>query len=258
VIRHFNLAAQQMLGMLKELSLRVETLTTNAARTGDKFQEVSLRVRFAIRHLLVDQPEVALTDITDALASWQPSVEAFGNQSAWALWTRTRVILYQREFGKLHESVDADWQRMRRALIGRVPALKSEWFHAYGTYFLGLAIDARDHGRHSESSSHLRSVMRLARKTEALDFPGAPAVARMLEAGAACVRGGDVVTPLRIALDGATKADFVVYTPFLRRRLGEAIGGDEGAALIAAGDAEAIAQGWQIPDRGAELCIPRG
>ena len=258
VIRHFNLAAQQMLGMLKELSLRVETLVTNAARTGDKFQEVSLRVRFAIRHLLVDQPEVALTDITDALASWQPSAEAFGNQSAWALWTRTRVILYQREFGKLHESVDADWQRMRRALIGRVPALKSEWFHAYGTYFLGRAIDARDHGRHSESSSHLRSVMRLARKTEALDFPGAPAVARMLEAGAACVRGGDVVTPLRIALDGATKADFVVYTPFIRRRLGEAIGGDEGAALIAAGDAEAIAQGWQIPDRGAELCIPRG
>ncbi len=111
VIRHFNLASQQMLGMWKELSARVETLTTNAARTGDKFQEVSLRVRFAIRHLLVDQPDVANVDITDALASWQPSDEAFGNQSAWALWTRTRVILYQREFGKLHEAVDADWQR---------------------------------------------------------------------------------------------------------------------------------------------------
>ncbi|HEX7701154.1 MAG TPA: AAA family ATPase, partial [Kofleriaceae bacterium] len=258
VIRHFNLASQQMLGMMKELSARVETLTTNAARTGDKFQEVSLRVRFAIRHLLVDQPELAHTDITDALASWQPSAEAFGNQSAWALWTRTRVVLYQREFGKLHESVDADWQRMRRALIGRVPALKIEWFHVYGTYFLGRAIDARDHGRHSESASMLRTVMRLARRIAGMDFPGAPAAALLLEAGAACVRGGDVVTPLRVALEAATKADFVVYTPFIRRRLGEAIGGSEGAALIAAGDAEATAQGWLIPDRGAEMCIPRG
>jgi hypothetical protein len=66
------------------------------------------------------------------------------------------------------------------------------------------------------------------------------------------------VTPLRVALDAATKADFIVYTPFIRRRLGEAIGGDEGAALIAAGDAEATTQGWQLPDRGAEMCLPRG
>ena len=89
-------------------------------------------------------------------------------------------------------------------------------------------------------------------------FPGAPATARMLEAGVACVRGGDVVTPLRIALEAALASEFLVYTPFLRRRLGEAVGGSEGAALIAAGDAEAVAQGWKLPERGAEMCIPRG
>ncbi|HEY6034061.1 MAG TPA: hypothetical protein VIV58_07375, partial [Kofleriaceae bacterium] len=258
IIRHFNLASQQMLGMMSELGAQVEGLVANAARMGDKFQEVSLRVRFAVRHLLVDQPDTAHEDIVDALASWQPSAEAFGNQSAWALWTRTRVMLYQRDFGRMHEVLDADWERMRRALIGRVPALKIEWFHAYGTYFLGRAIDARDHGRHSEAATLIRTCARLAKGIDRMPFPGAPATARMLEAGVACVRGGDVVTPLRIALEAALASEFLVYTPFIRRRLGEAVGGSEGAALIAAGDAEATAQGWKLPERGAEMCIPRG
>jgi len=244
--------------MMSQLSTRVEQLTATAARMGDKFAEVSLRVRFAVRHLLVDQPATAHADLLDALASWQPSAETFGNQSAWALWTRTRVMLYERDFGRMHEVLDADWERMRHALIGRVPALKIEWYHAYGTYLLGRAIDARDHGRTSEAATLIRRAARLASGLDQMPFPGAPATARMLDAGVACVRGGDVVTPLRIALEAALAADFLVYTPFLRRRLGEAIGGSEGATLVAAGDAEAAAQGWLIPERGAEMCIPRG
>ncbi|MFT3693382.1 MAG: protein kinase [Kofleriaceae bacterium] len=258
VIRHFNLASQQMLGMMSSLSARVEQLTSAAARTGDKFQEVSLRVRFAIRHLLVDRPLAAHEDLTDALSSWQPSAETFGNQSAWALWTRTRVILYQQDFGKLYEALEADWTRMKRGLIGRVPALKIEWYHAYGTYLVGRAIHARDTGQQSECNSLLRQCGGLVRGMDRMQFPGAPPAARLLEAAIACVRGGDVVTPLQVALEASTRADFVVYTPFIRRRLGEAIGGTEGAMLIAEGDAEATAQGWKIPELGAEMCIPRG
>jgi hypothetical protein len=168
------------------------------------------------------------------------------------------VLLYAREYDRLEPVLGDEWQRMRRALIGRVPALKVEWYHAYGTYFLGCAIDARDHGRHSEAAALIRKCARLAKGIDRMTFPGAPATARMLEAGIACVRGGDVVTPLRIGLEAALTAEFLVYTPFLRRRLGEAVGGTEGAALIAAGDAEATAQGWQLPERGAEMCIPRG
>ncbi len=258
VIRHFSLASQQMLGMMADLGARVEALTTAAARMGDKFQEISLRVRFAIRHLVVDKPETAHEDLTDALASWQPSAETFGNQSAWALWTRTRVLLYQRDFGRLHEVLDSDWNRMRRALIGRVPALRIEWFHVYGTYFLGRAIHARTTGQHSEAASHLRRVASLAAGIDRMTFPGAPATARLLEAGIACVKGGDVVKPLRTALAAATAADFRVYTPFIQRRLGEALGGSEGWMLVSEGDAQARAQGWQLPELGAEMCIPRG
>ena len=51
-------------------------------------------------------------------------------KSAWALWTRTRVMLYQRDFGRMHEVLDADWERMRRARrwLCRHPRTKPDMF----------------------------------------------------------------------------------------------------------------------------------
>src|SRR5260221_8374789 len=57
-----------------------------------------------------------------------------------------------------------------------------------------------------------------------LKYPAGQAVARMLEAGVACARGGDVVGPLRTALEATTKQDLLVYVPFIELRLGEEIG----------------------------------
>ena len=214
-------------------------------------------MRFAVRHVLTDRPDVADDDLTDALSSWH-SADSFGNQHAWALWARTRIVLYRRDFGKLEEIVGADWVRMRRALIGRVPALKVEWLHAYGTYLLGKAIDAREHGRASEHTAMCRAASRVAASVGRMQFPAAPTVARMLEAGVTCVKGGDVVGKLQIALEAAKTHHLGVYVPFIQRRLGEALGGTEGDAMMAAADRDAKAQGWMFPDRGAELVLPRG
>jgi hypothetical protein len=257
VVRHFMLASQQMMGQMAALGTRVEELVTAARRTGDRFQEVSLRVRFAVRHLLVDRPDVADEDITDALSSWQPSADTFGNQRAWALWTRTRVVLYRRDFGQLEELVGADWVRMRRALIGRVPAMQVEWFHAYGTYLIGKAIDARTHGRASEAAALFRRTLRLAAKVGGMKFPAAPGVQHMLEAGVACARGGDMVAKLRTAVESSTARDFHVYVPFIKRRLGEALGGTEGDEMVKAADLESKTQGWQVPEHGAQLVLPQ-
>jgi hypothetical protein len=260
VAGHFYLAAQQMLGHLPELATEVGDHIETAKRTGDKFQEVSLRVRFAVTHLLVDQPNAAEDDIADALASWQPSsgAENFGNQRAWALWTRTRVLLYMRDFERLEPALDADWTRHNRALIARVPAIQTEWLHVWGTYLLGRAIHARNAKRTSEHAKLCRKTLKIAAKVGGMKFPAGAAVARMLEAGVACARGGDVVGPLRTALDAVVKQNLLVYAPFIELRLGEALGGSEGEALIAKANAEARRQGWKHPDRGAEMCIPRG
>ena len=98
-----------MLGELGELAIRVDEHVASSQRTGDLFQEVTLRVRFAVRHLIADRPTDAETDIADALAAWQPGATQFGNQRAWALWSRTRVVLYAREVGRLEELLGDEW-----------------------------------------------------------------------------------------------------------------------------------------------------
>ena len=45
---------------------------------------------------------------------------------------------------------------------------------------------------------------------------------------------------------------------FLKRRLGEALGGSEGATLISQADALCVRSGWLDPERGAELALPTG
>ncbi|HEY5949569.1 MAG TPA: protein kinase, partial [Kofleriaceae bacterium] len=144
VAMHFSLACQQMLGDLRELSRRVAMLTHNAKRTGDLFQEVTLRVRFAVRHLVDDKPAEAREDVVDALASWLPRSDSFGNQRAWGLWSRTRIAIYA---GKLDPELDAEWERMLRSLVGRVPLMQAEYLHVYGTYLLARAYEAKRRGR---------------------------------------------------------------------------------------------------------------
>src|SRR5258707_10764443 len=116
-----------MLGEYPELGRRVSSLVQQARRNGDLFQEVTLRVRFAVRHLLEDRADAARDDIVDAMASWLPGTNTFGNQRAWALWSRTRVELYAGTFATLADQLDAEWKQMQRALVGRIPAMRGEW-----------------------------------------------------------------------------------------------------------------------------------
>ncbi len=264
VVRHFAMASQQMLGMLGELASRVEAHVDSSRRTGDLFQEVTLRVRFAVCHLIADRPVEAERDITEALAAWQPGATQFGNQRAWALWSQTRVLLYAREYGRLEPALGDEWQRMRRALIGRVPALKVEWYHAYGTYLIGRAIAAHRAGRPSEHAQLCRQALALAREVGRMKFPAAPAVGKMLVAGVACARmkaptaepDAEVVAKLRAALAAVRERDVLVYAPFIELVLGRLVGGDEGATLVEAGTATARAQGWEKPELGVELVLP--
>jgi hypothetical protein len=46
--------------------------------------------------------------------------------------------------------------------------------------------------------------------------------------------------------------------PALRRRLGEALGGDDGRQLVEQSELEARRQGYVNPERAAEIVIPTG
>jgi eukaryotic-like serine/threonine-protein kinase len=256
VAMHFSLASQQMLGDFRELAPRVATLVHNAKRTGDLFQEVTLRVRFAVRHLIEDRADDARADVLDALAAWLPGRDDFGNQRAWALWSRTRIALYR---GVLDDDLDSEWDRMLRSFVGRVPVMQTEWLHTYGVFLLARAYDAKRRGNHSGHAEYCGRASRVVDRLGRLRFPAAPAVHDMLRAGVAWARGShDRVELTRLALDQTIECGLLVYAAFLKRRLGEAKGGDEGATLTSQADALAIRSGWRVPERGAELAFPTG
>jgi len=255
VAMHFSLASRQMLGELRDLSRRVATLVHAAQRNGDLFQEVTLRVRFAVRHLLDGRTAEARDDVRDALAAWLPGRDSFGNQHAWGLWSLTRTALYD---GRLDDTLDVEWERWDRSLIGRVPILQAEAYHVFGTYLLARAIDAGKRGRPSERAAFCRAAERVATKLARLPFPAAPGSAGMLRAALAWVHGGDRVLAARAGLEAALDAGILAYTAFFKRRLGEAMGGNDGATLISQADELAHRAGWIDPARAAELAIPTG
>jgi hypothetical protein len=252
---HFSLASQQMLGNLRELGSRVAMLVQNAKRVGDLFQEVTLRVRFAVRHLADDHPAEAREDVLDALAQWLPGTDAFGNQRSWALWSRTRIALYTGDLAP--DELLPEWDRLQRSLVGRVPLMQAEYLHALGTYLLALSYDAKRRGRRSEQAAFLARVERVANRLNRMQFPAAPSAYHVLRAGLAWARGSDDKVELtKVALEQLVDCSVLVYAPFVKRRLGEAIGGDEGATLISQADALAMRSGWVRPDRGAPLVLP--
>jgi serine/threonine protein kinase len=255
VAMHFSLASQQMLGEFRELSRRVDMLAHSAKRNGDLFQEVTLRVRFAVRHLLVGRPAAAREDVRDALAAWLPGTDSFGNQRAWGLWSLTRAALYE---GKVDTELDDEWERWQRSLIGRVPVMQTEAYHLFGTYLLARAHDAQKRGRPSEHAAFCRAADRLAERLDRLPFPAARGSAGMLRAAIVWARGGDRADAARKGLDAGLEYGVMGYTAFFKRRLGEAMGGDDGATLIKQADELALRTGWTEPERAAELAIPTG
>jgi eukaryotic-like serine/threonine-protein kinase len=259
VAMHFSLASQQMLGEYRDMARRVARLVERAHRKGDLFQEVTLRVRFAVRHLLDDHADTGRSDVHGALAAWLPGGDSFGNQRAWGLWSRTRIELYANRFATLDDELGAEWQRMGRSLVGRLPLMQGEWLHAYATFLLARAIAAGKAGRMSEHATLCRAADRVAARLARLEFPAAPCAEWLVRAGTAWVRrDGDVVAVTRRALDEAHRTGVLAFAHPTERRLGEALGGDEGAALIARADAAMRAAGWRDPERAAELAMPTG
>lgn len=260
VALHFALSSLQMLGRYGETAERATAQIQLAKRKGDLFQDVTFRVRFAMRHVIADRADTARADVLDALASWLPGTDTFGNQRAWGLWSRIRIALYSGSFASMEAELGAECHRMQRSLVGRIPILRVEWLHAYGTYLLGLALAARARGAPSEAPAHLRAAASAADKLARLDFPGAMVAATTLRAAIAML-GDDRdarLTALRTAIAESTKTNIFVAMYGIERRLGEELGGAEGARLLAAGDERGRTAGMVVPERAVEVFFPSG
>jgi hypothetical protein len=90
-----------------------------------------------------------------------------------------------------------------------------------------------------------------------MPYPAAPVSSSLLAAATASVRGdADVVDKTRHALAEAQRCGVYAFAAATERRLGEALGGSEGAAMIARADDSARKLGFTNPERAAEMAMP--
>jgi len=242
-------------GDLRALAREVSEHVRSAARSGNRFLEVTFRLAFRLCHLSLDDVESARTDLEDALAVWAADRNAFQVQHWYALWGRCENALYVDE----PEVAERELEECQRPLVGsmllRVARLRCEYRHLQGRVALARAVRAEDAKERRRLCQHvLKQALLLSRE----QIPLGELFARLLRAGAA--RLGDTreqaIAELRAAVERLEETETRLYAAAARRQLGRTLGDAEGSALIDQADTWMNKQGVLRPDRLSAMLVP--
>jgi hypothetical protein len=148
--------------------------------------------------------------------------------------------------------MEADIPAMRRGFLFRVRAVRM--FTAYVEAAANLALAA------TSSPSAPRARARAAAIRDTIDSPDSPAAAALITAELA-VLDGDLTsarTSYADAIAGFSTTSMSLIADSARYRLGELLGGTEGANLRLAAEAALLAEGIRSPARTVALFVPVG
>jgi hypothetical protein len=258
VVEQFTFWSLHNMGRLRTLARRVPARIRAAQLSGNRFIEVSYRVFFADLPLAEDRPADARADVLDALASWLPGYRELGNQQYLAMRSLTHIALYEGDPETHADDLTARWRGFFGSMLASVDFLRQDGLWSSGAWLLARARAARERGAASAARAHLAEAKRRLRRLQKIDLPMARGHAARLAAGVAAAedRPEEVVSRLRDALALDDAAEAMLYASCLRLRLGDRLGGDEGAALRRAGEAWLAERGVRAPERMAAAHVP--
>ena len=256
VIEHFCCAALFFVGRFFEGAERVRTRIREAQDTGNRFSELTFRLRFYHGHVLADRPDEARREVEAALAAW-PASDDFGNQKLWALSSLCHLAMYIGDVEAQAPHLDDMFARCERSLIGRLPTFRLQWWFDAAAWWTARALYARRAGDERGAQRHLARAHDLARRLATLDMPLAPVTGQIALATAAHAAGDDV-TAARIFGDIGAEVTrrFASLAPMVQRRLGQAMGSDAGRALVDEADATLRSWGAVDPARVTDALLP--
>jgi hypothetical protein len=200
--------------------------------------------------LAEDDPAGAQRDLDALLNSWPR--RDFLLQHLAALFTQVSIHLYRRDGPAAWRYVQERAGAIAGSHLLRVQMLRIMTVYYSGCAALGAAEIAPEPG------PLLRAARDAARRLEREKAPWAKALAGLIAAGAAALRGDTAGTAALLA-DVAPAFDGLAMSPFAaaaRRRLGELRGGEEGRALVTRADATMAEQGVVNPARMTALYAP--
>jgi serine/threonine protein kinase len=249
----FSCWALTYLGELDEVARRVPQLVTAAERRGDRYAAVTLRCGFQGVYLVRDDdPLEAERQVVDAIGSWTTAESSYHIQHFVTLYTRCDLLFYAGQWQRARELLDHDAPGLRRSFLDRVPFNRALLEHQRAKAIVSELAE-------SPSRRDLQKQALAIAAHQAGDAqPLARANAHLTRAGMHRALG-DVeraAVELRAALTALDAMDTHLYANATRRRLGETVGGDEGAGLIAQAEQWMHARGVRNPVRMTAMLIP--
>ena len=251
--RYYSLASIFYLGEVKRLAEDLPKFVKEADDRGDRYALTSMRTRLGpIVLLAADEPDRAREEAREAIGSWP--VEGFLLQHWYALTGEAESLLYTGAGSAAVRLIGERWDALRRSFLLRVQSvlIHSLFLRARA----GIAVAGGAERR--SSPDHLSSAEADARRIERERTPWGDALARLLRAGIASVRGDRTA-----ALDYASAAerelsvaDMALHAAAARRRRGQLEPGKDGDALVAAADGWMASQGIRKPAGMAAMLAP--
>ena len=238
-------------GQLRRLREVQARYLEEARDRGSLWGLLGARVQTHLLPLAADDPEEAQRDVDEAMA---PYTDQGANiPHYWAFYARGQIALYRGDARAALALVDRWWEPFRKGQLLRVEVARTA-----ATYLRGRALLAAAGEGGAELEDRLRGAERDARSLAGEGVPWCEGAAWLLLAGIATARGESAaaVTKLRLALERFTELEMRLYQAAARRRLGQVIGGEDGAAEIRAADRWMAEEGIVNPRRMVAMLAP--
>jgi eukaryotic-like serine/threonine-protein kinase len=253
----FGLWSLSHLGEVAELCRRWPILLTQARERGDLYAVMNLSsYLMSVVRLAANDPQTARAELRATMAQW--SRQGYHVQHNDALWAGVQIELYcgdgQSAWNLIHQS----WPALRRSLLLRVQFIRTSMNFLRARAALAAAVELKD-SRQDEARRLLAVAARAARSLEREGMPCPSAYSHMIRAGLAALRGDTARAAILLAetVERFDAVEMGLCAASVRRRLGELIGGDRGAADVAHADQWMIDQKIENPAAMASMILPR-
>jgi eukaryotic-like serine/threonine-protein kinase len=248
--RLLRLWALRDAGLYGELIQLVEVWSREAARRRDAFTAAALARVGVTAWMARDDPGSAVRKLEGA--KWTPPWPGYLPLDWAETLARANLALYQREGGQLRA-------RFHKPL-GAVPGwlLRGSQLARCRTWFLRGRLALMDGSMGGDPRSAQAEAAQMARSLEGERVGYASAWALFLRAGVAYQKMDFNRSALRLreAIAAADQVGMAHYAVAGRRRLGELIGGEEGASLVRQANEALGRQGVKNPKKLSDALVP--
>ncbi len=249
--RIFCLWSLFYLGRLAELGIRCHDIFQEAHNRGDRYM-VATPGPFVgtVVRLTEDDVEGARRFARQALGQW--SHQGFHIQHLNFYYGSLYIDLYAGDAAAAWRRITETEPLLQSSLLLRIQQVRADVLQHTGRCALAMAAVSADPG------PLLRVAQKSARRLDRQQLPWTSALAQLIKAGAASVRG-DAARAERLLADAALRfesVDMGLFAASARRHLGQLRGGDEGRKLVEEADAWMRTQTILNPSRMASCLAP--